>query len=519
MAQPLTDDWGAGDKPVATGVDDWGHGDQLVTPIKDQPSALSRFADQVGPIGLIHALFKPSDDPNEHPLNTFGKNAIAIVKSMGETGSGHDAAESLKKGDYAEAFRHLGLGSMGPGGQIVDHAIDLFKKGDAAGGAGALTNIALLAAGPATDAAAASPTMRGAAAAAAEIPGSVAENVNILHPLRVIPKVIEDASGAAAKEQRAAGRIPLWERAGAQAEVGPPPMPVQPIPADLPPRQNYPQMAPPGYKPPVPARVPLWEQAGTQGQTNVAPLPVEPIPANLPPRINSAQPQAPAAVAPGIDEVLLDQIAKGMGGKKFSQLGPAGQEAVKLMANRVSQAEQPVAAAVSPAPSEAGAGTSTAAPSPVEIPQNPTAGSEVDRLLETLRGKTSPARPVRPPGVPVDPMMGGGPRTMYPESRPIRIVDPEDMANHSNTFEEGMTAARYNLASKAAKMMIDKGVTSESLDAIEANPEAAKLFWDNLAKQPGISKQAKYSEMSPATKKATINFFKTLEGERQQMAK
>ena len=97
----------------------------------------------------------------------------------------------------------------------------------------------------------------------------------------------------------------------------------------------------------------------TAGSPNIAGSPASDAAMSGVPQASASAPAGPVPINPSPDSItpqLLDDIAKGMGGKKFSQLGPAGQEAVTMMAKRVSQAQNPppvpAAAAVSPPASE-----------------------------------------------------------------------------------------------------------------------------------------------------------------------
>ncbi len=109
----------------------------------EQPSAASRFFNQINPMNVVHALFKPSDDPKEDPRATFGKNAIQMVKDIGE---GHlkqakEAEAAFKSGDYTSAIGHSIYALIPVIGPIGAAAGEDFANGRDAEGFGKLTSI------------------------------------------------------------------------------------------------------------------------------------------------------------------------------------------------------------------------------------------------------------------------------------------------------------------------------------------------------------------------------------------
>lgn len=112
---------------------------------EEKPGAVSRFLDPLNPMHLVHALFKPSDNPKEDPRATFGRNVIGMVKDLGmaQVEQGKAALESWKKGNHADAVAQ-GLAALTPIlGPMSQQAAEKFNSGDIAGGMGTLTSMAL----------------------------------------------------------------------------------------------------------------------------------------------------------------------------------------------------------------------------------------------------------------------------------------------------------------------------------------------------------------------------------------
>src|SRR5713226_1122396 len=113
-------------------------------PAAEKPGPVARFLDPLNPMHLVHALYKPSDDPNEDSMVTFGKNVTGIVKDLGlaQYGQGKAAIESWKKGNHTDALAQ-GLAAVTPVfGPMSQQAADKINSGDVAGGLGTLTSMA-----------------------------------------------------------------------------------------------------------------------------------------------------------------------------------------------------------------------------------------------------------------------------------------------------------------------------------------------------------------------------------------
>src|SRR6185369_6374989 len=111
----------------------------------EKPGAISRFLDPLNPMHLVHALFKPSDNPKEDPRATFGKNVIGMVKDLGmaQVDQGKAAIKAWNDGDHTSAIAH-GMASLTPiFGPISQQAAEKFNSGDIAGGMGTLTSMAV----------------------------------------------------------------------------------------------------------------------------------------------------------------------------------------------------------------------------------------------------------------------------------------------------------------------------------------------------------------------------------------
>src|SRR5579859_3450315 len=76
----------------------------------DPESAVSRFLQPLNPMNVVHAMFKPAEDPKEDPRKTFGRNMIDLVRSAGPEADVKAAVEAYKNGRYIDAMRHAVAG-------------------------------------------------------------------------------------------------------------------------------------------------------------------------------------------------------------------------------------------------------------------------------------------------------------------------------------------------------------------------------------------------------------------------
>lgn len=167
-------------------------------------------------------------------------------------------------------------------------------------------------------------------------------NFNITKPLKTLPdlydfgkEIYQGARKGVASER--AAQIPRTSRVVEPNPLPPPPGLVEPIPGTLPSGRVPGSIA--NQPPPriVPPRAPQF----VQPRELTPPPAMEPIPGNLPSGrkpgsiANQTLTSSAAPVATGPSPELLDQIAMGMGGRKFARLDPAGQATVRIMAEKV----------------------------------------------------------------------------------------------------------------------------------------------------------------------------------------
>jgi hypothetical protein len=140
----MADIWDQAAQPAAAAPpakDIW---DQAATSAPPEGSPGSRFLGPMNPMNLVHALFKPSDDPNEDGRAVFGRNVINIVKGLkdAQVGEKDAAIKSWKEGDHTSAIAH-GLAALTPVfGPMSQQAADKWIAGDHAGALGIMTSMA-----------------------------------------------------------------------------------------------------------------------------------------------------------------------------------------------------------------------------------------------------------------------------------------------------------------------------------------------------------------------------------------
>lgn len=171
-------------------------------------------------------------------------------------------------------------------------------------------------------------------------------------------------------------------------------------------------------------------------------------------------------------------------------------------------------------------GTEATAATPPPLPQQPQPGpptppplppSPMAQAAQEFNARNAPMTPeptqtptptppngtVPPPGlnrpVPPVPQDYPGSKLLYdPES----FMQPDKLWGQSDFFKNSSAlSSRGDIAFKAASVIDKAGISQQDLMTIEAHPEAATAFWDNLAKVPGLSKQEGYT-FSDATKAA-----------------
>lgn len=110
-----------------------------------------------------------------------------------------------------------------------------------------------------------------------------------------------------------------------------------------------------------------------------------------------------------------------------------------------------------------------------------------EQILAKMRGEAPP-----PAAAPTEPAPAA--------ARPVPRVSPEAQAApeaYTNTQTTGLqvpqiTSARGAIAEKMAQHFYDYGISSDALNALDADAKVSRQFWDQTGQIPGVSKQSNY---------------------------